>query len=120
VTAVDVPHLRWPFRLTEGADLPGQVPHAPLALVEQDTLDDVRQCVHLLLRTPPGARPLAPEVGVPDPTFTRGVDADQLGALLEELEDRARVTVRAPALDAIGRQTVQILVALADDPEEAA
>jgi phage baseplate assembly protein W len=114
VAAVEVPHLRWPFRLTAGADIPGQVPHAPLALVEQDSIDDVRQSIHLLLRTPPGSRPLAPRVGVHDPTFTAGVDADQLAAQLEELEPRARVTVSAPPTDGAGRQTVQIRVSLAD------
>lgn len=118
--ADDTPrHLAWPFRLTEGADLPGQVPHAPLQLVEQDTIADVRQSVHLLLRTPPGARPLAPEIGIADPTFTTGIDAQQLAAALEEMEDRARVTITAGVITEGGRQTVQVLVALADDPQEA-
>lgn len=114
----DIPvvrHLRWPFRLTVATD----VPQAPLALVEQDTIDDVRQCVHLLLKTPPAARPLAPQIGVAEATFTAGIDAQQLAATLEEMEDRARITVTAAAVDAAGRQTVQILVALTETPQEA-
>jgi len=120
VAAVEIGHLRWPFRLTLGADLPGQVPHAPLQLVEQDTIDDVRQCVHLLLLTPPGSRPLAPDVGVPDPTFTAGIDPDLLAARLEEIEPRARVSITAPPTDAQGAQNVQVRVALIDDQEAAA
>jgi phage baseplate assembly protein W len=113
--AIDVPHLRWPFRLTAGADLPGQVPHAPLQLVEQDTIDDVRQSVHLLMRTPRGARPLAPDVGIDDPTFSVGIDPQLLAAQIEEFEDRARVTVATAGVDAAGQQTVTVRVALVDD-----
>ncbi len=115
MSSVEIAHLAWPFRLTMGADLPGQVAHAPLQLVEQDTIEDVRQSVRLLLRTPPGARPLAPEVGIDEPTFTAGIDADVLAARLEELEPRAQVSVIAPPVDAAGAQVVQVQVALADE-----
>ena len=102
---VEIPHLRWPLRIADGQ----------LQLVEQDTLEDVRQCVHLLLRTPLGARPLAPEVGIEDPTFTAGVDADVLAGRLEEMEDRARITVDTTGVDEHGRQRVRVYVALAED-----
>lgn len=118
MAAVERPHLRWPFRLTQGADLPGQVPHAPLQLVEQDELEDVRQCVHLALRTRPGMRPLAPDLGIEDPTFTAGIDPDALAAELEELEDRAEVEVVVSNEDGSGRQTVQVLVRLRPDDQE--
>lgn len=107
----DVPHLGFPLRL--GAD-------GDLACVEQDSYEDVRSCVHVLLRTPRGVRPLAPQVGVEDPTF-HGVDADELAAELEAQEDRARVVVTAASVDASGEQQVTVEVGLADDdePEEA-
>jgi phage baseplate assembly protein W len=108
VAAVDeVPHLRWPLR---GAA------HR-LQTVEQDTIDDVRQCVRVLLVTPLGARPLAPEIGVEDPTFTAGVDAEVLAAELEEMEDRASVTVIADQVDPQGHQDIRIHVELADAGE---
>lgn len=101
----DIPHIAYPLRLTATG----------LEQVEQDSIDDVRQCVHVLLRTPVGARPLAPDVGVEDPTFSEGVDPEQLAAELEGQEDRARITITAAAPDETGEQAVQIAVDLADD-----
>lgn len=118
MAAVERPHLRWPFRLTQGPDLPGQVGHAPIQLVEQGEIDDVRQCIHLLMRTQPGMRPLAPDIGVADPTFTTGIDPDALVSELEEMEDRAEVTVAVSAEDGTGRQTVRVLVRLRPDDDE--
>lgn len=106
----DRPHLAFPLELSDDGRL---VVH------EQDTLEDVRSCVRVLLRTPLGARPLAPDVGVPDPTFTRGINPPVLKRTLEHPdngEPRADVTVRA--LDPLpsGQQQVSIGVDLADEP----
>jgi phage baseplate assembly protein W len=106
---IDTAHLRWPFRLTSGAE-------PALQLVEQDTLADVRQSVQLLMVTAPGSRPLAPEVGIEDYVFTSdGIDPELLAARLEEFEDRARVTVTVVPADGSGHRVVQVHVALADD-----
>jgi phage baseplate assembly protein W len=105
-----VPHLVFPLR---------QAPSGALAVLEQDTLDDVRQCVHVLMLTPLGYRPLAPEVGIADPTFTAGIDAAELESQLEEQEARARVTVATPGPDAGGQQQVVVRVALVGDEEGA-
>lgn len=107
---IEIPHIAFPLRQAPAADGGG------LVEVEQDTIDDVRQCVHVLLRTPLGVRPLAPQVGVEDPTFTR-VDGDVLAATLEDQEDRAAVTVTASPVDATGEQQIEVLVALADEPD---
>lgn len=106
----DRPHLAYPLQLTDGGYL---------KVYEQDTLEDVRNCVSVLMRTPIGARSLAPLVGVPDPTFTRGVNGPVLKRILEHPENgepRADVTVRA--LDPLpnGQQQVGIAVDLADQP----
>jgi phage baseplate assembly protein W len=111
VAAVEVPHLKFPLRLVNGA----------LATVEQDSLDEVRQCVFRLVRTPRGARPLAPEVGVDDPSFTAGVDPDVLASQLmddENGEPRAQVTATATGPDGDGRQKVRLAVALAQNADE--
>ena len=107
-----IPHLAFPLALTESG---------ALGVLEQDTLADVRQCVYVLTRTPRGARALAPTMGIPDPTFTSGVDPAELTAILEEQEDRARVRVVAAAPDGAGRQNPQVRVRLAaaQDPEDA-
>lgn len=104
----DVPQWSYPMRLGVNGDF---------AEVEQDTLDDVRQSVYLLTRTPVGVRPLAPDIGLEDPTFTI-VDLDALAATLEEQEDRAVVSVTVESLDDAGEQVLQIDVALVSEPEE--
>jgi phage baseplate assembly protein W len=85
--------------------------------VEQDTYEDVRQCVYMVLRTPLQSRPLAPHVGVDDPTFSMGVDAPELEAQLQELEPRAVVKVTAGDVESGGEQQVEVRVALAADDE---
>jgi phage baseplate assembly protein W len=105
----DVPHLAFPLRLAEDGGF---------AVVEQDTLEDVRQCVHVVLVTPRGSRPLAPNVGIEDPAFMAGVDAAELQAALEgdDGEPRARVTIEADPVSAGGEQSVSVRVDLADEP----
>lgn len=100
----DVPHLTWPLRMAGPR----------LAAVEQDSIEDVRQCVHVLLRTPPGARPLAPEVGIDDPTFGV-VDPGEITGYLADHEPRAVVSVTETGPDAGGRQAVTVAVALAEE-----
>lgn len=109
--AIERPHLAWPLR--RAAD-------GSLAAVEQDTIDDVRRCVRVLLRTPLGARPLSPATGVPDPTFSAGLDAAELEQTLtsEDNEPRSDVRVTTAPVNASGRQKPQIRVGLAGGPQE--
>lgn len=105
----EIPHLAWPLEL---------LPNGALATVEQDTIEDIEQCVHVLLKMPAGSRPLAPLVGrVDDETFI-GTDADELETRLTDPdvgEPRAvvSVTVDGKAPD----QTVSVEIALAETQE---
>lgn len=104
-------HLAYPLRL---------LPDGTFATVDQDTLDDVRQCVQVLLNTPQGIRPLAPSIGISDYAF-QGIDPDELQALLEDQEDRAVVTITLPdpaTTAADGEQTVTIDVQLASESDD--
>lgn len=103
--SVQVPHLAWPLRL-------GQDGH--LAVVEQDTRQDVVQCVRVLLNTPVGYRLLSPEVGVDDPTFSIGIDAAAVEQTLRRDEPRADVAVSADEVDERGHQIVRVQVELAN------
>lgn len=106
----EVPKLDWPLRLTATGKI---------AVVDQDTIDDVRKCVRVLLHTPLGARSLAPAVGVPDPTFTAGIDPAGLRKRLEHPEfgePRAAIRVTAQPATPGGQQRVKIGVDLADAP----
>lgn len=106
-----VGHKRFPLRL----DIDGS-----FAAAEQDTVEDVQSCVHVLLVTPLGARPLAPTIGVDDPTFTEGVVPGQLEATLLDQEPRAALSITAEPIGATGEQTVRIEVGLADDDAQEA
>jgi hypothetical protein len=101
----DVPHLAWPYRLA---------PDGRLAVVEQDTLADVTQAVHGLAVTPRGARPLAPDLGVDDPTFSPGVSPAQLEADLARAHPLAGVTVETAGPDESGRLAITVHVDLAE------
>lgn len=104
----DVPHLKWPLEL---------LPDGSLAVVEQDTIEDVQQCVFVLRETPIGSRPLAPKVGTIDPTFVGADPADVEASLTDPVygEPRALVTV---TVDGPGpEQTVDVQVALSEIQE---
>lgn len=57
----DVPHFDIPFRF----DTTG---HA--VTVEQDSLEEISNCVEAVMRTIIGQRIEAPDFGIPDPTFS--------------------------------------------------
>jgi hypothetical protein len=70
----------------------------------------------VLLATAPGVRPLAPDVGIDDPTFT-DVDPDLLAATIEAQEDRAAITVTVAPIDETGERELQVQVALTEDDD---
>jgi phage baseplate assembly protein W len=55
-----VPHFAIPFQVVNGS----------AATVEQDSLDDIAQCVQVLVTTTVGERVEAPFYGVPNPMFS--------------------------------------------------
>lgn len=74
-----VPHLRVPFVVVNGS----------ASVVEQDTLDEVVQCVQVLLGTPEGTREELPSYGIPDLAFATGLDLLGVRHALETWEPRA-------------------------------
>ena len=79
----DVPHFSYPFRF--GAP--------DVATSEQDSLDEIADCVLVTLLCPQGYRVESPEFGLPDPTFGAGVDLDVVRAVIETWEPRAATLV---------------------------
>jgi len=107
--SVEVPHIAWPVRM-QGTSL---------AVVEQDTLDDVTQCVRVICSTPLGSRTDDPELGLPDQTFAQGgADPDAIVDAVARSEERAEVEVDS-TLDenelARGRDRLAVRVALAGE-----
>jgi hypothetical protein len=76
----DVPHFALPFRFQNPA----------AAVTEQDSLDEIADCVLAVLVTEQGFRVELPAFGIPDPTFAMGaVDLDELRTAVLTWEPRA-------------------------------
>jgi phage baseplate assembly protein W len=78
---VSIPHLALPFRIENGR----------AATVEQDTDEEVLQCVQVIVSTMQGQRVELPDFGIPDPAFTVDVDEAAILAELNEWEPRALI-----------------------------
>lgn len=75
-----VTHLAFPFRLDY---------HGSPEVVDQDSLEDVSQCVRVLVSTVRGERLELPEYGLPDPVFAPdGMVADGVARAVERWEPR--------------------------------
>lgn len=68
---IDVPKIRMPFTVTADG----------IGLIEQDTIDEIGQCVYAVLATPLGSRAVDPEFGLNDQAHVKN------GARLEDLTD---------------------------------
>lgn len=80
----DVPHFALPFRFSN--------PQA--AVSEQDSLDEIADCVYSILVCPVGFRVELPTFGVPDPTFsTPAPPLDELRDAIDTWEERAGVVL---------------------------
>lgn len=96
----DIPHLAIPLRVADGA----------WAVVEQDTEDEVAQCVRNICAFERGYRVEDPDFGISDPSFqTMPIDTDDIGQALEDYEERAEVDIYQE-IAADGRVTIQLEV----------
>jgi phage baseplate assembly protein W len=82
-----VPKLKVPFNISS----------TKADVVEQDSADEVFQCVGALIRTDLGSRIDEPEYGIQDQTFKEQLD-DLFGAI-EEWEPRAMAVLAEDELD---------------------
>jgi hypothetical protein len=95
------PHFGLPFRLAGTS----------FAVTEQDTPEEIGDCVESVLRTPEGSRIDVPAFGHPDDTFTQlgpasGSPESYLAAV-EEWEPRSTATGTAEVEDAIERIVIK-------------
>jgi phage baseplate assembly protein W len=99
---VDVPHFSFPFRLS--GSTPGPV------YVDQDSDDEIMDCVEVYLATDKGERQDAPEYGLQDPTFHEGnIDINAVMADLSVWEPRASVGIATTEItDTIQRLRVGV------------
>lgn len=88
---VDVPHLKVPFAIVGPA----------AAVVDQNSIEEIEQCVLAVVKTEVGQRIERPEFGIVDPTFEQigpDSDADEIVAAIEEWEPRVE-TIGETALE---------------------
>ncbi len=79
-----VPHFSLPFRFA--------TPYA--AVSEQDSLDEISDCVYAVLVCPYGFRVELPTFGLPDPTFSvPAPDLDEIRDVIDLWEPRASALV---------------------------
>lgn len=70
--------------------VPIQMGSTGLAVVEQDSVDEVAQCAYAVIATPRGSRIEEPEFGVEEAVFDQlPIDTEEWVAAVEEWEPRA-------------------------------
>lgn len=79
---------------------------------DQDSYDEIADCVEIVVGTQIGQRTALPDFGVLDPTFTYPVDTDAIVGSINEWEDRANPTVSVTYEDAIGGGDTNVTIAL--------
>lgn len=84
-----VPKFAVPFRLGGSS---------AFAVVEQDSDEEILQCVKAIVRTPIGSHIDDPELGIQDPTFD-GVDPEVLTDQVLISEPRAALTIASGEVD---------------------
>lgn len=86
------PHFAVPFRM-DGSR--GSV------VTEQDSEEEILDCIEVILRYPQGHRPEKPEFGIPDLTFMEHADERLIQEALDEWEPRIEMSVGQSIVDKI-------------------
>jgi phage baseplate assembly protein W len=96
----DIPHFAVPFRVLGSS----------VAVVEQDSDEELLQSVATLLRTPVGSRDELPEYGIPDLPFRNdaGEIEQEILAAIREWEPRVEAMADAEISDLIA--TVEVTI----------
>jgi phage baseplate assembly protein W len=87
-----VPHFAIPFRVDAGGSV---------AVVDQDSEEEIAQCVRVLMSTTVGQRVELPDYGIPNPVFSTmstNDDAD-MAAAVGKWEPRATALVHSTVID---------------------
>lgn len=92
-----IERLAWP--LTVAAN-------GRMAVVEQDSPEDIVQCIGRVLSHRPGDRTDLPDMGVADPVFLENPADLAVGALLDRYEPRAAVSTSIDMAETIANVTV--------------
>lgn len=95
-----VPHIKLPLTLTGSGT----------SVVEQDSDEEIRQCVEMILRTQVGSRIEMPEFGIEDLAFSRSTDhiEEEVLRAVEEWEPRAGAIANAEIFELSAKVGIEI------------
>jgi phage baseplate assembly protein W len=87
-----IPHFAIPFRVTASGSA---------AVVDQDSFEEIGQCVAVLMSTTAGERIELPDYGIPNPVFQveSDVDTAELATAVQKWEPRATALVHSTVID---------------------
>jgi hypothetical protein len=96
------PHIAFPFRLNASG--------TGVIVTEQDSDDDIMDCVEVLLSTELGEREEVPSYGMEDPAFRLGgIDEDRILDVIARWEPRAERAIEAGEILNLAQRS-QILI----------
>jgi phage baseplate assembly protein W len=85
-----IPHFSIPFKFN------GSVAN----VTEQDSIEEIEDCIETIIRFPIGQRPEKPDFGISDQTFaTPEPDITLIAAAISEWEPRANPLIYEPIID---------------------
>jgi phage baseplate assembly protein W len=105
-----VPHFSLPFRFKDSAD----GVHA--VVNDQDTYEEIQDCVSAIVRYDRGSRPEAPQFGITPQEFSIPVNTQQVLEQVQENEPRVQLLVTSQ-LDAIDQMITHVIIGIAENTD---
>lgn len=99
--SIKIPHLKVPFNIAGSS----------AAVVEQDSTQEIRQCILAALKTRVGSRVEAPDYGIPDRTFEQlkvNPSADAFLAAVEAGEPRVKLLAESEVEELVERFLIEL------------
>lgn len=98
--AIETPHFKFPFQFTPAGDR--------IQYAEQDSDDEIIDCIEVLLSTSIGERIELPDYGIADQVFREnGVDTGHIMAQIRKYEERADIQLEPDVIkDLVQKVTV--------------
>lgn len=92
----DTPHFKFPFQLSADGRRPKET--------EQDSDDEILDCVQVLLMTLPSQRIDIPEYGMPEQAFLEGgADSSQIMSTIKRWEPRVNLVLSVDEVIDLGQ-----------------
>lgn len=98
---IETPHFRFPFQFTSSG--------TRAQVVEQDSDEEIMDCIQVLLSTEIGERIELPDYGIADQTFREnGVNTAHIMAQIRRFEERAEIELEPKQIDRLVQRVAVI------------